>query len=108
MTDQYDAGDPTQYKKRKTKTQLKREQELEELKLVMSSPQGRSFLWRLLAQTGLYDELFTGNSTTFYKCGRQSIGRWVLSELTEADKRAYITMQLEALNRDEEDKHGGE
>lgn len=107
MTDQYDAGDPVQYKKRKTKTQLKREQELEELKLVMSSPQGRAFLWRLLAKTGLYEEVFTGNSTTFYKCGKQAIGLWLLGEITSSDKLAYIKMQQEALNRDEEDKDGG-
>lgn len=102
VDDAYDAGDPSSFKKRKTKAELARENELEELKVIMSTPQGRSFLWRMLAKTGLYEEVFTGNSTTFYRCGRQSIGLWLLSEIHEADKRGYIKMQQEALNKEED------
>ena len=100
----FDAGDGKAVKKRKTKLQIQRENELEELKLVLSSPQGRAVLWRFLGKAGIYEEAFTGNSSTFYKCGKQALGLWLLSEITEADTKGYIQMQQEALNRDEEAK----
>jgi hypothetical protein len=100
----FDAGDGGSVKKRKTKLQIQRETELEELKLVLSTPQGRAVIWRFLGQAGIYEEAFTGNSSTFYKCGKQAIGLWLLGEITEADAKGYIKMQQEALNRDEEAK----
>lgn len=96
--DNYDAGDVGQVKKRKTKAQLRRETEIAQLQELLNTKAGRAVLWRVLEKCGMYKESFTGNSTTFYNCGRQSIGYWLLTELVEADKRAYIKMQEEALN----------
>lgn len=98
----YDAGDEAQVSKKKTKAQLRREKELEELRQVLSSRAGRSVIWRILGWCGVYDSSFTGNSTTFFNEGKRKIGQLLIEELAAADKRVYAKMQLEAVDNTEE------
>lgn len=98
MNETFDAGDEGHVQRGKTKAQLRRQQEMSYLKGILSTPAGKDFIWRLLGACGVYEESFTGNSTTFYKEGKRSIGLWVIKEINEADKNAYINMQKEALN----------
>lgn len=96
----YDTGEETQVKRKKTKAQLIRERETEALRSILSTFDGRAFLWRLLEECGIYTSSFTGNSTTFFNEGKRHIGLWTLNEIMEVDPNAYMKMKVEAVERD--------
>jgi len=90
-----DVGDETSVGKRKTKVQLRIENEREEMRQLLEKKWGRNILWRLLEQTGVYKPSFTGNSETFFKEGRRSVGLAILDMIFDADIKAYGLMQEE-------------
>jgi hypothetical protein len=96
-----DVGDPKQVKIRKTKHQLTREQELEELRALVSTAGGRAFLWRLLAAAKISTFGFCGDNNYLNQLeGRRALGGWVIEEVDEADPKAYSRMRDEAALRD--------
>lgn len=74
-----------------------RQQELDDLRLVMSNPNGRRVIWRILSESGLYQNPFVPGApdATSYNCGRQSQGQWLLSEVMIAAKDYFLAMQKE-------------
>jgi hypothetical protein len=104
-----DVGDPKQVKIKKTKHKLTREQELEELRALVSTAGGRAFLWRLLATCKISTFGFCGDNDYLNNLeGRRSVGAWVIEEVDEADPRAYSRMRDEAASRDAKLKLKGE
>lgn len=93
----FDAGDEKQVRKRKTKAQLAREREVEELRVLLKTKPGRDLLWRVLSQCKIYtfDFLPDGNQL-YFDHGKRSIGGWLLQEVFTADAGAYTLMQSEA------------
>lgn len=91
----FNAGDETQVKERKTKAELKREKQLEELRAICQDRRVRDFIWRLLSTCGPYRQSFTGNSQTFFNEGLRKIGTHLIAELDEADVKIYNQMRLE-------------
>lgn len=67
-----------------------------DLRYVMGTKQGRRFVHRLLASTGLYQRSFTGNSETFFKEGRRAVGLDMLGEINEHAFQEYVLMLQEA------------
>lgn len=72
-----------------------RELELQDIRKVVSTREGRRFLWRLLAEAKVFGSCFTGNSATFFNEGRREFGVFLLTEMLQADKQAYMLMQDE-------------
>ena len=96
-----DTGDPKQVRQKKTKMQLRRERETEELRALLEDKKMRDFLWRLLEQCGVYHTTFTGEGpSTFFNEGKRQIGLWVLEETFASDVSAYALMQTEQRNED--------
>lgn len=62
---------------------------------VMSSNQGKDFVWELLSLCGIYDNQFTGNSGTFFNEGRRSVGLDIVQMLNDADPTIYPRILLE-------------
>lgn len=99
MTDKaktFNASDEDQVKTRKRKDERERDRELADLRLVMSSVEGRRFVWRLLEKAGVFRTSFTGNSTTFFNEGMRNMGLMVLGDVHEACADAYIVMMNES------------
>ena len=96
-------GDQKQVKGRKTRLQLDREHEIGELRAILGTYGGRSFLWRLLSECGIYKSPVTHALETFRQLGRGDIGRWTIGEIFEAMPEAYTKMRVEA-----EDRHNNE
>jgi hypothetical protein len=92
----FNAADEDQVKTRKRKDERLRERELNDLRLVMSSVEGRRFVWRLLEKAGVFRTSFTGNSTTFFNEGMRNMGLMVLGDVHEAAAEAYIVMMNES------------
>lgn len=97
----YDAGDEGQVKKKKTKAQIHKEQDKEDLKEILLSPGGRRFLWKLLEECGVYKISFTGNSHTFFNEGKRQIGLRLIEDIFDASPNAYTEMRSEATQRKE-------
>ena len=92
----FNAADEDQVKTRKRKDERLRERELNDLRVVMSSVEGRRFVWRLLEKAGVFRTSFTGNSTTFFNEGMRNMGLMVLGDVHEAAADAYIMMMNES------------
>ena len=99
MTDKaktFNAADEEQVKTRKRKDERVRERELNDLRVVMATVEGRRFVWRLLEKAGVFRTSFTGNSTTFFNEGMRNMGLMVLGDVHEAAADAYIMMMNES------------
>lgn len=65
------------------KRKLKRENEMEDLKTVLKSPEGQRVLFRIVMKTKFLESSWTGNSTTFFNEGMREVGRLLLAEMAE-------------------------
>jgi hypothetical protein len=81
----------------------KKRQAETDLKEVMSTAQGRRFVWRLIRQSGTFDVSFTGNNTTFFNEGRRSVGVELMTEAQSVAAADYVHMLTETLRASEED-----
>lgn len=90
------ASDSQQVKNAKRSEESKRNQELNDVEFVLSTPQGRRFLWRLLGVCHVFKTSFTGNSTTFFNEGKRDIGLRLLADINEASPNSYLKMMQEA------------
>lgn len=90
------ASDSEQVKNAKRSEESKRNQELNDVEFVLSTPQGRRFLWRLLGVCHVFKTSFTGNSTTFFNEGKRDIGLRLLADINESSPDSYLKMMQEA------------
>lgn len=79
------------------------DQEVEDLKWLMSDKRGRRIMWNLLAFTGVFRQPFTGNSETFFRCGMMNVGQKFLGDINEHAPERYQQMVTEKQIYD--DKH---
>lgn len=101
MAELYDAGDEIQVRKRKTKAQLQREQEISDLRAVLDTEPGKRLLWRLLGECGIHRDPFSTNALAMAKAvGAQSIGRFIEVEIAEACPEKFLEMQLLAMKEE--------
>lgn len=85
----------------------KREEELLDagLALIMSEKASRSFMWWLLGETGLFKTSFNTNALVMaHNEGRRSVGTMLIDRITEADAQSYLTMQNEAILKEQENE----
>ena len=92
-------GDEKQTKKRKTKLDLIRERELEDMRFLLSIPQGRRTLWRLLAKYKLLKTISVYDAHRMaIASGYRDAGLWLLGEVETADKNGYLKLFKESQN----------
>lgn len=100
------AADPGQVKAASEKEKFGREQELADVSHLLGSVAGRRFLWRLLGHCGInrtsYDP---SGSRVYFNEGMRSVGLWALSEITDANPAAYLSMMQEAANEEIKKQH---
>lgn len=75
-----------------------RDREIADIKKLLSIPEGRRVIWRILEESGIFKSSFTGNSTTFFNEGKRDIGLLVLEEVMKADMGKFTQMQSEFVN----------
>lgn len=76
--------------------ELRKQQEIDDLKWLMSNAQGRRIASRILERTGNRRSTFhTSGSVMAFNEGRRDIGLWFESELVAADDRGYFKMLRE-------------
>lgn len=72
-----------------------REQQLQDVRDVMSTPAGRRFIWRLLAEGNVFRNCFTGNSTTYYLEGKRELTLTFYTDVMEACPERFWEAQHE-------------
>ena len=82
-------------KKNKDLGVLKRQQELNDIRAVLSTREGRRFFWRFIEDGGAFQGSFTGNSQTFYNLGRREYALKYFNDLMEIGLDTLAKMQKE-------------
>lgn len=49
-------------------------------KVFLSTPEGKEVLGRLVDYSGILDQAFTGNSSTYFNLGKQEVGLYLLAK----------------------------
>jgi len=93
-----DVGDVKQVRKRRTKAKIRRDNELEDIRVILNTPQGRRFLWRVISECGIFQTSSHASPHGMaIKSGGKDKGLWLLSEINEADKNGYLKLIQEDL-----------
>jgi len=80
--------------------ELYRDQIVLDLEAVLSIPQGRRVLLRLLERCGVYRSAFTGETeATALRLGEQNIGLWLIAQIEDVDPTEYPRLLLEAAQK---------
>lgn len=66
-----------------------REQELDDLRRVLRTPEGQRVFWRVLAHCRVFHSIFTTSASIYYNAGQQDIGHFLLAEISAADPAIF-------------------
>lgn len=85
--------DELQIKDTEDKVKYNRKQELNDLKHILSLPEGKRFILRYLCGVcGILKPVYTGNSETYFLDGKRAVGLTLLEEIKEVDTKSFIEM----------------
>jgi hypothetical protein len=104
---EYNAANPEHVAQAKREAVDIRERELEDVRFVMSSKEGRRFFDRYQRLCHVHETSFTGNNSTFFNEGERNIGVRMLADVNEACPELYIELlkeKLEIIKRNEKIK----
>ncbi len=73
-----------------------------DIRFIMSTEQGRRFIYEMLSDTHQYQTSFTGNSHTFFREGERNIGVKLMKRIHENCLDEYVLMLKEARKRAEQ------
>lgn len=71
------------------------QQQKDDMRTILATPEGRRFLWRLLGHCRINQSVFEPNSKMAYNSGMQDVGHFVLGEIVSARAEAYLQMMQE-------------
>lgn len=78
-----------------TKARNKAEQDADDIRWLMSYPQGRRLMHKLIDLSGVHSVSFTGNSNTFFNEGRRSLGLEFMQDAYAHATDDYLMMLAE-------------
>ena len=68
-----------------------------DMKSMLNSDAGRAIIWSIMSRCDIFGSSMTGNSQTYFKEGRRSVGLELLAEVIAADPSAWIEIQQDNL-----------
>lgn len=90
------AADPQQVKKAALTEKQRQIQASNDLKYVLSSRQGRRFIWRILSYCKLFESIWRPSAEIHKLAGMQEVGLFLTGEVVKVDDEAYFQMMKEA------------
>jgi hypothetical protein len=91
------AANEEQIKEAEFKVNDARDQELDDIRYLLQSHQGRRFFWRLLGKCYENENTFDTNALIqSFKNGTRNVGLFVKSEIIQANEDAYLKMMKES------------
>lgn len=67
---------------------------------ILATPQGRRFLWRLLAKCNAFSSIYETSAKIHYNSGKQDVAFELLREIDDADPEMFFKMRNENLNKE--------
>jgi hypothetical protein len=92
---EYDAGDRVSVAEKAKRAKAREERRVNGLRQIMSSSDGRVWMWEFLSACGLFRSDFNGNSRDYYQLGMRNIGMPTFAELQKNHMDQYILMVKE-------------
>lgn len=91
------AADAGQVRKARKRERSTRGRELHDLRVVLGTPEGRRFAWRLLGQCRVLASIYSESPTRIaYNSGQQDVGHFLMAEIDAANPEALALMRDEA------------
>lgn len=81
------------------KERRQRDGELQDLRVVMSTGEGRRFMWRLMAKCRAFTSIHENSAKIHYNSGQQDLGFFLLNEIDEADPEMFFKMRNENIKK---------
>lgn len=97
------AADEKQVKEGNAKSRIGRQLELNDVRTVLGTSDGRRFMWRYLRRCGIFSSSFVAGDShqTAFLEGERRVGLELLADVNDADPGAYLKMMHE--NQEGED-----
>ncbi len=92
-------GDESQVKSQVKKQKFRRDNELADLRAILSTGPGQRVIWRFLEQAGVFNSIWTASAQIHYNAGKQDFGHFILAEIIEADESALFRMMSEGMKK---------
>ena len=92
--------DETKLKDIEQKRKNRRDQELEDIKQILDTPQGVRFFRRLFSTGSMFSTTFTGNSKTFFLEGQRNIALRFFNDVCEAAPEKISDVIIEEVDDD--------
>lgn len=96
------ASDEGQVRDAGRRARLAREKHLTDFKTVLSTREGRRYIWSLLCKCGCFKSIWEQSAKIHYNAGQQDIGLEILAEMKSIDSELFAKMFLEAKAEEEE------
>lgn len=90
------AADRAQVNEADGKAKRGRERELNDVRLLLTTPEGKRFIWRYLGICRLFDSSWRPSAEIHYLEGIRSVGLKIMADLMESNPQAFIEMMREA------------
>lgn len=74
---------------------MERQIQLDDVRAVMSTVEGRRFIWRILEAGNIFRKCFTGNSQTFYLEGKRELTLEFYADVMESCPELFWKAQKE-------------
>ena len=89
-------ADPEQVKQAEKKVKNRRDTELEDIRFLLETRQGKRFFWRLLTHCKVFESIWEPSAKIHHNSGRQDVGHFIMAEVVEAREDALLEMMREA------------
>lgn len=89
------AADREQVREAKQKEVSQRERELNDLRSILNTKEGRRYLWRMMGHCRTFSSVWHASAQIHYNSGMQDVGHYIMAEITEASPEAFFLMMKE-------------
>lgn len=89
------AADESQVKEAKRKELSGRDRELNDVRNILSTREGRRFVWRLLGHCKVFSSVWHASALIHYNAGMQDVGHYILADINDADPALLVLMMKE-------------
>ena len=89
------ANDKEQVRNAVRKEQLSRDKELNDLRAILSTAEGRRVIWRLLGHCKVHGSIWEQSARIHYNAGVQDVGHFIMAEVIAAGEEFLFNMMKE-------------
>jgi len=89
------AADREQVREAKQKETSLRDRELNDLRSILNTREGRRYLWRMMGHCRTFASVWHASAQIHYNAGMQDVGHFMMAEITEASPEAFFLMMKE-------------